>query len=75
MTFQQMYENEKMKTNGARPLEWLQGVAVAAIVSVETVYQWGVGCRTPQRAAAKMAADYLGTDPETLFPNLKKTQQ
>lgn len=75
MTFQRLYELEKMKTNGARPLEWLQGVAVAAIVSTDTVYQWALGWRRPNRAAAKMAADHLGMDVDDLFPDLTKKGQ
>ena len=75
MTFQQLYELEKNKCGGSRPQEWLQRVAVAAIVSVDTVYQWALGWRNPNKAAAKMAADELGMDVETLFPNLKTSRQ
>ena len=75
MNFQQLYEAEKMKCGGSRPQEWLQRVAVAAIVSTDTVYQWALGWRNPNKAAAKMAADELGMDVETLFPNLKTSRQ
>ena len=75
MTFQRLYEIEKLKADGARPLAWLQGVAVAAIVSTDTVYQWALGWRKPNAAAAKLVADHLGMDVDTLFPNLKKARQ
>ena len=75
MTFQQLYEVEKMKCGGSRPQEWLQRVAVAAIVSTDTVYQLALGWRNPNKAAAKMAADELGMDVETLFPQLTKTSR
>jgi hypothetical protein len=75
MTFIQLYNIEKEKNGGNRPLEWLQRVAVAAIVSTDTVYQWALGWRNPNKAAAKMAADELGMDVETLFPNLKNQRQ
>ena len=75
MTFIQLYNIEKEKNGGNRPLEWLQRVAVAAIVSTDTVYQWALGWRNPNKAAAKMAADELGMDVETLFPNLKTSRQ
>ena len=50
-------------------------MAVAAIVSTDTVYQWALGWRNPNKAAAKMAADELGMDVETLFPQLTKTSR
>ena len=71
MTFIQLYNIEKEKNGGKRPLEWLQRVAVAAIVSTDTVYQWALGWRKPNKAAAKMAADELGMDVDQIFPNLK----
>ena len=74
MTFIQLYNIEKEKNGGNRPLEWLQRVAVAAIVSTDTVYQWALGWRNPNKAAAKMAADELGMDVDQLFPNLKTTR-
>lgn len=74
MTFIQLYNIEKEKNGGTRPLEWLQRVAVAAIVSTDTVYQWALGWRNPNKAAAKMAADELGMDVDQLFPNLKTTR-
>ena len=73
MTFQQLYEMEKAKNGGSRPLEFLQRVAVAAIVSTEAVYSWATGWRNPNKAAAKLVADELGMDVETLFPNTSKT--
>ena len=73
MTFIKLYNIEKEKNGGNRPLEWLQRVAVAAIVSTDTVYQWALGWRNPNKAAAKMAADELGMDVDQLFPNLTKT--
>lgn len=75
MTFQQLYQIEKEANGGKRPIVWLQGVAVNAIVSTETAYQWGVGHRTPQKAAAKMVADFLGIPAEELFPNTKTARQ
>lgn len=74
MTFQQLYAIEKLKAGG-RPSEFLQRVAVAAIVSTDTVYQWALGWRNPGKAAAKMAADELGMDVDTLFPNIKTQRQ
>jgi hypothetical protein len=73
MTFQQLYEMEKAKNGGSRPLEFLQRVAVAAIVSTDAVYSWATGWRNPNKAAAKLVADELGMDVETLFPNTSKT--
>lgn len=73
MTFQQLYEMEKAKNGGSLPLEFLQRVAVAAIVSTDAVYSWATGWRNPNKAAAKLVADELGMDVETLFPNTSKT--
>lgn len=73
MTFQQLYEAEKMKNGGSRPLEFLQRVAVAAIVSTDTVYSWATGWRNPNKASAKLVADELGMDVDQLFPNTTKT--
>lgn len=56
-------------------MEWLQRVAVAAIVSTDTVYQWALGWRNPNKAAAKMTADELGFDMDELFPNIKNRRQ
>lgn len=75
MTFTQLYNEEKQKNGGNRPLEWLQRVAVAAIVSTDTVYQWALGWRNPNKAAAKMTADELGFDMDELFPNIKNRRQ
>ena len=75
MTFQKLYELEKMKTGGARPQAFLERVSVAAIVSTETVYQWALGWRNPNKAAAKLVADLLGMKAEELFPNQKPMQQ
>lgn len=75
MTFQRIYELEKMKTAGSRPQAFLERVAVAAIVSTDTVYQWALGWRQPNKAAAKLVADLLGTTAEELFPNNQKPLQ
>lgn len=72
MTFQRIYELEKMKVDGARPKEFLERVAVAAIVSTESVYSWALGWRRPNKAAAKLVADLLGMDADELFPNTQK---
>lgn len=68
MTFTEIYENEKAKAGGSRPTEWLQGVAVAAIVSTETVYQWVRSWRNPSKSAAYLVAKHLGIPAEELFP-------
>lgn len=73
MTFEQLYEQAKGDT-GARPMDFLRRVAVAAIVSIETAYQWGVGLRIPSHAAAALVAKELGTPAEELFPRLRKKQ-
>ena len=72
MTFQRLYELEKLKVNGARPIAFLERVAVAAIVSTESVYSWALGWRRPNKAAAKLVADLLGIDADELFPNTQK---
>ncbi len=68
MTFEEIYEKEKEKAGGSRPIEWMQGVAVAAIVSTETVYHWGLGWRTPSKSAACLVAKHLDIPAEQLFP-------
>lgn len=75
MTFAELYKQEKNKANGARPMEFLERVAVAAIVSVEAVYSWATGWRNPNKAAAEMVARELGIPSAELFPNLKKARQ
>lgn len=71
MTFTELYQ-EEMKKAGGMPKEWLQRVAVAAIVSVDTVYSWATGWRNPNRAAAELASRELGILADELFP--KKTK-
>lgn len=71
MTFTELYQ-EEMKKAGEMPKEWLQRVAVAAIVSVDTVYSWATGWRNPNRAAAELASRELGIPADELFP--KKTK-
>lgn len=75
MTFWQLYEQEKEKVNGARPKDFLKRVAVAAIVSTETVYSWALGWRSPNKAAAKLVAEELDMSVEELFPNISKKGQ
>lgn len=61
-----------MKKAGEMPREWLQRVAVAAIVSTDTVYGWATGWRNPSRAAAELASRELGISAEELFPKKMK---
>lgn len=74
MTFTEHYA-ERCGLNGERPMEWLQEIADATGMSVDAVYQWGIGCRTPNPAAQRIIAEGLGESLETLFPNKKKTRQ
>lgn len=74
MTFTEIYNQEKEKA-GARPMEFLRRIAVAAIVSVDTVYQWGVDLRIPSNSAAALVARELGIDAAELFPRLKERRQ
>lgn len=69
MTFCEIYNQEKEKA-GARPMEFLKRVAFAAYVTVDTAYQWGVGMRSPSKAAAFLVANELGIDAGTLFPKI-----
>lgn len=71
MTFTELYQEEQKKA-GRKPKEWLQRVAVAAIVSTDTVYSWATGWRNPNRAAAELASHELGVPADELFP--KKTK-
>lgn len=68
MTFNEIYKEEMAKNNGARPLEWLQRIAVAAIVSTDTVYSWVTGWRNPSKSAAALVSRELGIPSEELFP-------
>lgn len=68
MTFTEIYNMEKAKARGDRPMEWLQMVAVAAIVSTETVYSWATGWRNPSKAAAALVAKKLRIPADELFP-------
>lgn len=71
MTFCEIYNQEKEKA-GARPMEFLRRVAVAAIVSIDTAYQWGVGLRIPSNSAAALVASELGIDAAELFPRINE---
>lgn len=71
MTFTELYQ-EEIKKAGRKPKEWLQRVAVAAIVSTDTVYSWATGWRNPNSAAAELASRELGIPSDELFP--KKTK-
>lgn len=71
MNFQEIYNQEKAKAGG-RPMEWLQRIAVAAIVSTDTVYSWATGWRKPNKAAAELVSRELGVPTAELFPNLNK---
>lgn len=71
MNFQEIYKQEKNKVDG-RPMEWLQRIAVAAIVSTDTVYSWATGWRKPNKAAAELVSRELGVPVAELFPNLNK---
>lgn len=71
MTFTELYQEEQKKAGGM-PKEWLQRVAVAAIVSTDTVYSWATGWRNPNRAAAELASRELGIPADELFPKQKK---
>lgn len=68
MTFTEIYNMEKAKAGGDRPRAWLQMVAVAAIVSTETVYSWATGWRNPSKAAAALVAKKLRIPADELFP-------
>ena len=72
MTFAEIYIEEKAKAGGSKPTAFLNRVAVAAICSVEAVYQWATGWRNPSAAAAELVSRELGTPAEELFPRLKK---
>lgn len=72
MNFEQLYKLELEKNGGSRPIEWLQRVALAAIVSTDTVYSWATGWRKPNKAAAELVSRELGIPAAELFPNLNK---
>lgn len=74
MTFTELYQ-EELKRAGEMPREWLQRVAVAAIVSTDTVYGWATGWRNPSNAAAELASRELGIPAEELFPKKTKGQR
>lgn len=74
MTFTEHYAS-RCGAKGERPMEWLQEIADATGMSVDAVYQWGIGCRTPNPAAQRIIAECLGERIEELFPNTKKTRQ
>lgn len=75
MTFTEIYQNEKQKAGGSKPTAFLNRVAVAAICSVEAVYQWATGWRNPSAAAAELVSRELGIPASELFPNSKKHAQ
>lgn len=64
MNFEKIYKNELENNGGARPIEWLQRVALAAIVSTDTVYSWATGWRNPNKAAAELVSRELGNASE-----------
>lgn len=72
MDFEQFYKIELEKNGGSRPIEWLKRVAVAAIVSTDTVYSWATGWRKPNKAAAELVSRELGIPSAELFPNINK---
>ena len=72
MTFTELYNVEKAKAGGNRPNEWLQRIALAAIVSTETVYSWATGWRIPNKAAAELVSRELGIPAIDLFPRKEK---
>ena len=72
MTFTELYNEEKAKAGGNRPNEWLQRIALAAIVSTETVYSWATGWRSPNKAAAELVSRELGIPALDLFPRKEK---
>ena len=72
MTFTELYNVEKAKAGGNRPNEWLQRIALAAIVSTETVYSWATGWRSPNKAAAELVSRELGIPALDLFPRKEK---
>lgn len=74
MTFTELYQEELKKANGM-PMEWMQRVAVAAIVSTDTVYSWATGWRNPSRAAAELASRELGIPADELFPKKSKGEK
>lgn len=71
MTFTEIYNEEKAKCGGERPADFLKRIAVAAIVSTETVYSWATGWRNPSKAAASLVARELGAEASELFPARK----
>lgn len=75
MTFIQLYEQKKGEAGGQRPLAWLAEIAVAAVVSTDTVYQWGCGFRNPNAAAATLVAQHIGIPAAELFPTSKIARQ
>lgn len=72
MTFAEIYIEEKAKAGGSKPTAFLNRVAVAAICSVEAVYQWATGWRNPSAAAAELVSRELGIPASELFPNQKR---
>lgn len=75
MTFIDIYNEEKAKAGGVRPMDWLQAIALTALVSTDTVYSWATGWRFPSRAAASLIATKLDIPADELFPKRKETKQ
>lgn len=63
------------EAGGNRPLAWMQEVAVAAVISTDSIYQYGMGFRHPSGAVATLIAQYLGIPAAELFPKSKIAKQ
>lgn len=74
MNFQELYQQEKEKAGGERPVAFLQRIAVATVSSVDAVYQWALGWRNPNGSAAELASRELGIPAEELFPNSRTSK-
>ena len=74
MTFEELYQQEKEKAGGERPVAFLQRIAVATVSSVDAVYQWALGWRNPNGSAAELASRELGIPAEELFPNSRTSK-
>lgn len=75
MTFQDIYNNEKEKAGGSKPTAFLNRIAVASICSVDAVYQWATGWRSPSRAAAELVSRELGIPAAELFPKSERIKR
>ncbi len=74
MTFTEHYA-ARCGLKGERPMEWLQEIAESTGMTVDAVYQWGIGYRTPNPSAQRIIAEGLDESIEELFPNTKKARQ